>query len=98
MISRAPGEDVIHRSVFADTEAAESALAARERLYSGVALEDSFALGVLMPADGNESPYDLGWTMARQSNVIEVRHNRGHPLSALQTYASGGVGFDTCAL
>ena len=57
VISRAPGEDVIHRSVFADTEAAESALAARERLYSGVALEDSFALGVLMPADGNESPY-----------------------------------------
>lgn len=98
VISRAPGEDVIHRSVFTDTEAAESALAARERLYSGVALEDSFALGVLIPADDNESPYDPGWTMVRQSNVIEVRHNQGRPLSALQTYASGGVGFDTCAL
>ncbi|GAA1449308.1 hypothetical protein GCM10009641_79210 [Mycobacterium cookii] len=97
VISWEPGQDVIHRSVFVDTAAAESAMTVREQMYSGVALDDSLALGVLMPADGNNSPYDPGWTMVRQSNVIEVRHNEGRPRAALQTYASGGVGFDTCA-
>ena len=91
-----PGEDVVHRSFFADEAAARSALEARKRIYAGAALESEEPLGVLMPADGNESPYEPGWQMAREGNVVTVLHNATNPDDAIYTYGLHGLGFDTC--
>lgn len=96
VLSWAPGEDVVHRAFFTDEMAAARAFAARKRLYSGAAEQTEEALGVLMPAEGNESPYDPGWTIATRSNYVEVRHNRDRPASSLETYFEHGLGFDTC--
>ena len=63
---------------------------------SGAAEQTEEALGVLMPAEGNESPYDPGWTIATRANYVEVRHNRDRPASALETFFEHGLGFDTC--
>lgn len=91
-----PGEDVVHRSFFIDEPSAERALVARKRLYSGAAQETEAALGVLMPAQGNDSPYEPGWRMSREGNVVTVLHNATSPADAVYTYGLHGLGFDTC--
>lgn len=90
-----PGEDVVHRSFFADADAAQQALVGRERVYAE-ARRSREPLGVLMPEDGNDSPYEPGWTMTRDDRVIEVRHNPTDPAAAVATYLERGIGFDTC--
>ena len=91
-----PGEDVEHRSFFADEATARRALTARKRLYSGAAEETEAALGVLMPANGNDSPYEPGWQISREANVVTVLHNATDPAEAVHTYGLHGLGFDTC--
>jgi len=90
-----PGEDLVHRSYFADAAAAQRALVARRRIYRAAERSEE-PLGVLMPADGNESPYEPGWTMTRQAVAIEVLHNRTNPAGAVETYLQHGLGFDAC--
>lgn len=96
MLTWVPGEDVVHRSFFADEASAQRALQAREKVYSGGALESANYLGVLMPGEGNESPYEPGWQMTREGNVVTVLHNATAPEKAILTYGRHGVGFDTC--
>lgn len=90
-----PGEDVVHRSFFADADVAQQALVGRERIYAK-ARRSPEPLGVLMPEDDNDSPYEPGWTMTRDDRVIEVRHNSTDPAAAVATYLERGIGFDTC--
>lgn len=92
-----PGEDVVLRAYFQDEPAAQRALTARERLFDGPATVTDEAIGVLMPADGNDSPYDPGWTISTRANRIEVRHNKDRPASAVETHQARGLGFDVCA-
>lgn len=92
-----PGEDVVLRAYFQDEPAAQRALAARERLFDGAATMTDEALGVLLPADGNESPYDPGWTISARDNHVEVRHNKNRPATAVETHQARGLGFDVCA-
>lgn len=96
MLLWTPGEDLVHRSFFKDEATAQRALAGRERLYDGVARTTEAALGVLMPGDGNESPYEPGWRMSREANVVTVLHNATDPANAVDTYARHGLGFDAC--
>ena len=95
MLTWVPGEDVVHRSYFDDATTARRALAARTRLYREAERSEE-PLGVLMPAEGNASPYEPGWTMTRQAQVIEVLHNRTDPAAAVETYLKRGLGFDAC--
>lgn len=96
MLTWVPGEEVVHRSLFADEAAAQRALEGRKRLYGGAAVESEEPLGVLMPADGNESPYEAGWQMSREGRIVTVLHNATNPDDAIYTYSRHGLGFDTC--
>jgi hypothetical protein len=96
VLSWAPGGDVVHRAFFTDENAAARAFTARKRIYAGAGERTADALGVLMPAQGNESPYDPGWTIETRANYIEVRHNQDRPGPAVQTYFERGLGFDAC--
>lgn len=96
MLVWTPGSDVVHRSFFKDEPTARQALLGRTRLYGGAAQRSEAALGVLMPADGNESPYEPGWRMSREGNVVTVLHNATNPSDAVHTYSLHGLGFDAC--
>lgn len=96
VLAWAPGKDVVHRAFFTDEKTAARAFTARRLLYSGAGERTEEALGVLMPAPGNESPYDPGWTIETRANYIEVRHNKDRPGPAVETYFERGLGFDTC--
>jgi hypothetical protein len=95
LLAWVPGGDVVHRSFFTDADTARQALVARKRVYAE-ARHSREPLGVLMPAGGNDSPYEPGWTITRDDRVIEVRHNRTDPAAAVATYLEHGLGFDTC--
>ena len=96
MLVWVPGKEVVHHSLFADEEAAQRALEGRQRLYAGAALESEEPLGVLMPNEGNESPYEAGWQMSREGSIVTVLHNATNPDDAIYTYGRHGLGFDTC--
>lgn len=96
MLVWTPGEDLVHRSFFKDEATAQGALAGRRRLYAGPGRTTEDALGVLMPGDGNESPYEPGWRMSREGNVVTVLHNATDPADAVDTYGLHGLGFDAC--
>jgi hypothetical protein len=96
MLLWTPGDDVIHRSFYKDESTAQRALTGRARLYDGAARTSEAALGVLMPGDGNESPYEPGWRMSREGNVVTVLHNATNPWDAVRTYGLHGLGFDAC--
>lgn len=96
MLLWTPGEDLVHRSFFKDEATARRALSGRKRLYAGAARTTEAALGVLMPGDGNESPYEPGWRISLEGNVVTVLHNATDPANAVDTYAQRGLGFDAC--